>query len=163
MLIRIRLVALVVHECLHVYYTVCGVVRVRCLLVYCDCLLLVVVLRLGQLSVILIGLSDNRISNSFLHQINLRLPDKLHMCIRYRDHSHHFPPAFLGLLLHGRVDEEGVTLGREIEMLAVGGQTQKLRITLQLEQVILRLPNEGDLLELAKALPALRLRTILAC
>ena len=77
------------HECLHIDYAF-------------------VLVGFGVLSLLLlerlISLTDNRVGHGLLHQVDLRLPDQLHVLVLDGQHSF----ALLAWLLHCRCHQKGI-------------------------------------------------------
>lgn len=66
--------------------------------------------------------------------------------------------------LFGRWEhEEGVTLRTEVKVLAKAASHQELRVSLQFQQIVLRLPHEGHRFELAKASLVVAAPSVLHC
>ena len=56
-------------------------------------------------------------------------------------------------MLEGWLDQEGIALSSEIEILGELALDQEGSIALHLEQIVFALPYEGDVLELVDAVP----------
>ena len=118
------------------------------------------------------------ICNRLFHQVHFTLLEKLQQCImQWHDHHDRWSlllwiasqtfksmgaPAYchrawntIRGVLQRRLDQEGVTLRREIEILAELWREQEESVTLHLQEVVLILPNERYVLELIYTVPLL--------